>query len=71
MIYLSRGYRNSDYLAIQPGGRGDVTASHIKWRAPGVASYVPSILQYDELLCTILCGGPEVLEMPPSGWKLT
>ena len=50
MIYLSRGYRNSDYMAIQPGGRGDVTASHIKWRAPGAASYVPSILQYDGLL---------------------
>jgi outer membrane protein assembly factor BamB len=50
MIYMSRGYRNSDYMAIQPGGRGDVTASHIKWRAPGAASYVPSILQYDGLL---------------------
>ena len=29
MIYLSRGYRNSDYLAIRPGGRGDVTATHV------------------------------------------
>jgi outer membrane protein assembly factor BamB len=50
IIYMSRGYRNSDYMAIQPGGRGDVTTSHIKWRAPGAASYVPSILQYDGLL---------------------
>ena len=24
-IFLSRGYRNSDYMAIRPGGRGDVT----------------------------------------------
>lgn len=50
MIYLSRGYRNSDYLAIQPGGKGDVTKSHIKWRHANAASYVPSIIQYDGLL---------------------
>lgn len=50
MIYLSRGYRNSDYLAIRPGGRGDVTATHVKWRHANAASYVPSIVQYDGLL---------------------
>jgi len=50
VIYLSRGYRNSDYMAILPGGRGDVGASHIKWRTPTGASYVPSILQYEGLL---------------------
>jgi outer membrane protein assembly factor BamB len=49
-IYLSRGYRNSDYMAIRPGGRGDVTASHVVWQAPSGASYVPSILYYDGLL---------------------
>ena len=31
-IYLSRGYRNSDYMAIRPGGRGDVTATHVEWQ---------------------------------------
>ena len=50
VIYLSRGYRNSDYMAIRPGGRGDVAASHIKWRAPGGASYVPSLLEYQGLV---------------------
>ena len=50
IIYLSRGYRNSDYMAIRPGGRGDVTASHVVWQAPSGASYVPSILYYDGLL---------------------
>ena len=49
-IYLSRGYRNSDYMAIRPGGRGDVTSSHVEWRAPSGGSYVPSILYYDGLL---------------------
>jgi outer membrane protein assembly factor BamB len=49
-IYMSRGYRNSDVLAIRTGGRGDVTASHVQWRMPNGASYVPSILQYGGLL---------------------
>ncbi len=50
MIFLSRGYRNSNYLALRPGGRGDVTATNILWNAPSGASYVPSILYYEELL---------------------
>ncbi|HZA35024.1 MAG TPA: PQQ-binding-like beta-propeller repeat protein, partial [Vicinamibacterales bacterium] len=50
VVYLSRGYRNSDYLALRPGGRGDVSATHVIWRAPTGASYVPSILYYDGLL---------------------
>jgi len=50
VLYLSRGYRNSDFMAIKPGGRGDVSTSNILWRAPSGASYVPSILYYDGLL---------------------
>ncbi len=49
-IYLSRGYRNSDYMAIRPGGRGDVTATHVEWQAPSGASYVPSLVHYEGLL---------------------
>ena len=50
LIYLTRGYRNSPYLAIRPGGRGDVSASHVVWRAPGGGSYTASIVAYDGLL---------------------
>ena len=50
VIYMSRGYRNSDFMAIRPGGRGEVTESHIRWRTPRGAAYVPSILYYDGLL---------------------
>ncbi len=50
IIYMSRGYRNSDVWAIRPGGRGDVTRTHVKWRTPGGASYVPSIVYYKGLL---------------------
>lgn len=50
VIYLSRGYRNSDVLALKPGGRGDVSESHLVWRVPSGASYVPSILYYQGLV---------------------
>jgi outer membrane protein assembly factor BamB len=50
VIYMSRGYRNSDFLAMRPGGSGDVTPDHILWRTSGGASYVPSILYYKDLL---------------------
>jgi outer membrane protein assembly factor BamB len=49
-IYLSRGYRNSDYMAIRPGGSGDVTKTHVEWQAASGASYVPSLVYYDGLL---------------------
>lgn len=49
-IYLSRGYRNSDILALRAGGRGDVSTSHLRWRLPNGGSYVPSVLHYQGLL---------------------
>jgi outer membrane protein assembly factor BamB len=50
LIYMTRGYRNSPYLALRPGGRGDVTASHVVWRAPGGGSYAASLVAYQGLL---------------------
>ena len=50
IVFMIRGYRNSDFLAIRPGGQGDVTSENILWRSAGGASYVPSILYYKDLL---------------------
>ena len=50
LIYLTRGYRNSPYLALRPGGRGDVSATHVVWRAPGGGSYAASLVYYEGLL---------------------
>jgi outer membrane protein assembly factor BamB len=50
LIYLTRGYRNSPYLALRPGGRGDVSGSHVVWRAPGGGSYAASLVYYEGLL---------------------
>jgi outer membrane protein assembly factor BamB len=47
VIYASRGYRSGPYMAIRPGGRGDVTATKVAWRVPTGAPYVSSLLYYD------------------------
>ena len=50
VIYTSRGYNSGPYLAIRPGGRGDVTATHVLWRVATGAPYVSSALHYQGLL---------------------
>lgn len=50
VVYLSRGYRSSPYLAIRLGGKGDVSNSHVVWKTPTGAPYVSSLVYYDGLL---------------------
>jgi len=47
IIYASRGYRSGPYMAIKPGGRGDVSATHVAWLVGTGAPYVSSLLYYD------------------------
>jgi len=46
IIYTSRGYRSGPYMAIRPGGRGDVSSTHVLWMVPTGAPYVSSLLHY-------------------------
>jgi outer membrane protein assembly factor BamB len=50
LIYLNRGYSSSPYLAVRPGGRGDVSKSHVVWEVKTGAPYVSSLLFYDGLI---------------------
>ena len=49
-VYTSRGTSSGPYMKIRPGGRGDVTETHVDWRIPTGAPYVSSLLYYDGLL---------------------
>jgi outer membrane protein assembly factor BamB len=49
VIYASRGYRSGPYMALKPGGRGDVN-SKIMWRVATGAPYVSSLLYYDGIV---------------------
>jgi outer membrane protein assembly factor BamB len=50
VIYMSRGYRSSPYMAIRPGGRGDVSKSHVIWESATGAPYISSLVYHDGLL---------------------
>jgi outer membrane protein assembly factor BamB len=44
-------------MSIRPGGRGDVTATHVEWRQERGLPYVPSPLLYDGRLYLVKNGG--------------
>ena len=46
IVYLSRGYRSGPYMALRPGGRGDISTSHVVWQVPTGAPYISSLV-YD------------------------
>lgn len=50
VLYLSRGYRSSPYMAIRPGGRGDVSKTHVVWRVDTGAPYISSLVHHDGLI---------------------
>ena len=50
VIFLSRGYRSSPFMAIRPGGKGDVATTNVVWRVPSGAPYISSLVYYDGLI---------------------
>ncbi|MFY9555787.1 MAG: PQQ-binding-like beta-propeller repeat protein [Blastocatellia bacterium] len=52
LLYCSSG-RAGPTFAIRPGGKGDVTASHVAWSSPKGSPFVPSPLVFGDYLYTI------------------
>jgi len=50
IIYMSRGYRSSPFMALRPGGEGNVASSHVPWRVATGAPYISSLVYYDGLI---------------------
>ena len=50
VIYMSRGYRSSPFMAVRPGGEGNVASSHVPWKAATGAPYISSLVYYDGLI---------------------
>ena len=50
VIYASRGYRSGPYMAIKPGGRGDVTATHVGLARRDRCAVCSSLLYYDGIV---------------------
>jgi len=47
LVFVTGGYPDREFLAIDPTGTGDVSKSHIRWRANKQVSYVPSPLHHE------------------------
>jgi len=52
MVFCSSG-RAGPTLAIKPGGKGDVTRTHVQWTSPRGSPFVPSPILYGEYLYMI------------------
>jgi len=50
VIFTSRGYRSGPYMAIKPGGKGDVATSHVVWKVETGAPYISSIVEHNGLI---------------------
>ena len=44
IVYLPRGYRSGPYTALRPGGRGDISKTHVVWEVPTGAPYISSLV---------------------------
>jgi hypothetical protein len=47
LVFVTGGFPDREFLAIDPTGTGEVTKTHIRWRANRGVSYVPSPLYID------------------------
>ena len=57
LVFASGGYPEKELLAIRADGAGDVTDSHVVWRARKGVAYVPSPVYHDGRLYVISDNG--------------
>ena len=49
-FYLSAGFPTHHVMSIKPGGRGDISETHVNWHVTDAKSYVPSPVLSEGLL---------------------
>jgi outer membrane protein assembly factor BamB len=53
LVFYATGWNTGQVLAVKPDGRGDVTSSHVAWRATRGAPKKPSMLLVGDLLMMV------------------
>lgn len=53
LVYVCTGYDRAQLLAIKPTGKGDVTESHVAWRARRAMPNTPSPLLVDDAIYVV------------------
>jgi outer membrane protein assembly factor BamB len=67
LVFASSGFEKTTLRGIRPGGRGDVTATHIAWEQKKGAPTQSSLLYANELLFAITDGGIASCYQPKTG----
>jgi outer membrane protein assembly factor BamB len=57
LIFIPTGWSQGQLLAVKPGGRGDVTGTHVAWRVTKSVTKKPSALLVEDLIYMINDGG--------------
>lgn len=57
LIVISTGYMRPEFVAIRPDGKGDVTSTHVAWRASRGAPTMPSAIAKDGMMFSISDSG--------------
>ena len=57
LVIVSAGYPTKKVIAIRPGGRGDVSATHVAWTYEKGTSYIPSPILYGDYVYLISDAG--------------
>lgn len=57
LLYVSSGFDKAKLLAIDPGGRGDITETHVRWTLTKGAPHTPSPLVVGKELYVVSDGG--------------
>jgi outer membrane protein assembly factor BamB len=70
VLYASRGYRSGPYFAVQTGGRGDVSQTHVRWSVATGAPYISSLLHYEGLVYMANDAGIVTCVDPKTGEKV-
>jgi outer membrane protein assembly factor BamB len=50
LIFFPSGWSQGQLLAVRPGGKGDVTSTHVAWRVTKAAAKKPSLLLVDDII---------------------
>jgi outer membrane protein assembly factor BamB len=70
LIFAPMGFSKGEMLAVKPGGKGDVTSTHIAWKSSRNVPNKPSPLIVDGLLYTIDEAGVASCLEPESGKEI-
>lgn len=69
LIVFSTGYMKGEFVAVDPTGKGDVTKTHLKWRARN-APKMPSFLAHEGLIYSVSDKGIMVCLQAKTGMEV-